>query len=446
METEGNIPADHVEHKCVYENPELPCRNCRERGFSCGIQDKVFGPKTQALQRDQPTSLDRPLPIPHESSFTELESLYVQHLFCDFPKFCPSYVISCKGWQRSVVANDDVTKRVASLLFTSISKPVRYALLATAALRFDGGKPQRVLQYLGLCYQQLQKAISDASLVDVVYGSYLVSQLAMEIESPSVISIHCLGLSQSLKLLAATPKALTPNEWFSLEHSCLSAFVRIRKDYTPRLLKQSSSKEFQMSTFAQEIEKLFAQAQTCYSNCLIPKEVLAAQSLDVQTALTFSRLGNSFGFYLYYYLWRLNNPSRHSPLIEELAGELHRVVKDLTDFLPRYNLRLRNEIQNLTQTDLGDFPWPRFRLPMDKRDVECCSLYFTATLVNSTLLSPITPQNDLLAIQSAVGLCSCFASDEFEMCGLQRNWPRNIFLAGLILKGSQFPNGMFLCN
>ena len=341
---------------------------------------------------------------------------------------------------------DDVMKRIASLLFMFSSPPVRYAILAYAAFRFNRTRPQAAFKYLDLCYKHLRKAISSAALVDIVYASYLVCLLAREMgEPPNVVSIHGLGLSQALKTLKSTPSALSPNEWFSLEHSCHSAFVDIRNQETPRLLTQSSLTEFRNSKFAYSIEELFVQAHSCYSTSVVPEVTIATQTRDLQLALTFSRLGNSFGFYLNFYLWRLNNPIQGHKAIEEPASELRSIIKELTDFLPKYNSRLCHEIQNSFQIGRDDFVQPLISLPMETRDIECCSLYFTATLVQSTLLSQPSLENDAIAIQSATSLCRTFAAEERGSHTVQMNWPRDVFLAGLILTKSHHPHGTSLC-
>ena len=280
----------------------MPCQLCEQRGLYCGIEEKVLGPKSQSkraqlLHRQQGQdvlSLDRPVPIPAEDSFTELECLYIQE-FLRRNCFQNQLLLGQHLIHRSHQERYFLTKRIASLILESSSKPVRYATLAWAAFQLDKTRPSIKLQYLGQCYEYMRQAISNAAFVEVVFGSYFLMRLAVPMKSPSeVIFDHAIGLSLALRSLQEFPSSLSLYEWLWLEQKCLSTLNHLR--YC--ILRRHSSPSPE-SAFTPQIQRKVAWICSLYSDLLVPINVFMQISERPQIYLKRLRLHQGcFSFFL----------------------------------------------------------------------------------------------------------------------------------------------------
>jgi len=437
MAAEGKCNRKFADCLCVYESLEAPCKLCKERGLSCGTEEKTLGPKTQSKQATTQSLrydggysialLDRPVGSPGDISFTGVEALYIQGLFCRrwSRPFTRSYDV------HTLSPVDDVLKqRVAFLLLTAGSKPVRYAALACAISILDNENTHTKLQYLALCYKELQKAISISALVDIVYASHFLAGLALRHnESIDTLLAHIVGISQALKNLRNTPSVLSPQEWLGMENMCLAILDR----WVTTIVRNF----FLQSAFTPQIEKIFVKVRSYYSISSISIDPFMQQSAVLRSHCRFRRLQLSFNYYFIYFLSRINRLPRNESLNEEIACELRRVVQELIHLLHELNSLSNYDVQNLEKINLNDFarPFPH-QLPKTE-GIEHYFLHFTLQLIKNMLLSKHSIESDNMAMVSALSVCRACPSRAFDgHLGL-----RNLFLAGLVLTSSRHPTG-----
>ena len=166
-----------------------------------------------------------PCQLPDGHSSTELESLYIQDFLHGR--------LAGRFWHSllrhevcTIFGKGDVLKQpVAGLLFASGSEVTRSGVLAFAAYIADRKRPEVALHYLGLCYGQLQNAIANGALVDIVFGAYFSAKLAGVMEDLGEARVHISGLREAMRSLHATPSALSQREWRCIEQMSYSAIA-----------------------------------------------------------------------------------------------------------------------------------------------------------------------------------------------------------------------------
>src|SRR5271155_3824604 len=86
METEGTSPhPPFLMRQCVYETLDDPCKLCRERGFPCGREEKVLGPKAHLKSSDEDidvSSRQLVFAIPRHSPSTLADELTPAEIHC----------------------------------------------------------------------------------------------------------------------------------------------------------------------------------------------------------------------------------------------------------------------------------------------------------------------------------------------------------------------------
>ena len=181
METEGiKLNNGLLTRKCEYEKPELPCKLCEKRGFQCGRNEKVLGPKTHLKSmRGQFQRISTEYIFPLSNAFlnaqgeklNEIDSRYLRRIF---DHLLPAYSAEMSVLQvdlSNLSGNLNGNIYFPWFKFPLSSKSFRYATLALSyALDSTNGTGS---SYLAGFYEHINEAIDGSSITEVVVSSYV---------------------------------------------------------------------------------------------------------------------------------------------------------------------------------------------------------------------------------------------------------------------------------
>jgi len=184
----------------------MPCRLCRSRGWKCGAEDKVLGPKGQLAASEGWNVLSsftagqyvfpvrRISPVPEEQSLTSFDATLLSN-FLEFQ--IAGYIVG---------DGPLLTHKWADSTYPIFSESFRYALLVRASRwRNHGTKlsTSNTCRYLDKTYRLIQRSALSGEYRDVVYTSYIlwsyeyISRTSMPSSSKDRPLIHCLGMWQA---------------------------------------------------------------------------------------------------------------------------------------------------------------------------------------------------------------------------------------------------------
>jgi hypothetical protein len=189
----------------VYDDPDLPCKRCKERGVSCGA--KIWGKKTVLALLDEPASellfgksvlfLARPIPKPENEIVTPYDDLYLQYFYLGRDYDGTYQTIGLEG---EIVSISILPRsRIPLLLSSDI---LRYAALALASSRMVKNSTPHTFQYLDRCYRRMREALSGPVSIDLAYTSYLLARID---NNPN----HLDGFLKIMKRLDSEPNGLS---------------------------------------------------------------------------------------------------------------------------------------------------------------------------------------------------------------------------------------------
>ena len=165
----------------------MPCKICFEKGFPCGINEKVWGRRRQML--NNPTQTRRePIETDSDETYraesTELEEIprtpgtpNDDILTSDDALFLEY------GWRNIYLtgpnSHQGPVSRIASWILRRYgeklsSRAVRHAFLALACCYRNTRADPRVSMHLTSCYRYTQEAISSQNYADIVYSCYFM--------------------------------------------------------------------------------------------------------------------------------------------------------------------------------------------------------------------------------------------------------------------------------
>lgn len=165
--------------QCKYERLDLPCTLCSERGFVCGENEKVLGPKSGTTQnggipeRMTITFIHRPPSTPVDEAITDLDRRYLSILG---PEPISAYYDGTFAWKLIPKADIPDTEGIHLPIFPLSSKLLRFSLLAYAA-SFSSSPMAKVhvLEYMDKFFK-LSKSQS-LTTVELLLGSYMAFSL-----------------------------------------------------------------------------------------------------------------------------------------------------------------------------------------------------------------------------------------------------------------------------
>jgi hypothetical protein len=221
--------------QCEYTSLELPCTLCKERGFQCGVAEKIHGPEKErklvdgesdeseipglsvfaVVSKHSPPPVSRPLLPPDDFQLAPEDRRYLRFL----DEENRAWVFHPWHWNVFISAPGHVAqllRRCPEILFAS--KPFRYAILACSSKEkaaLIGGLQDNTYAYQYLCqfYSEIQEGIATEAIPQVIYGClamiiYELSDLqkAALFQEPSRATdtakravTHLIGLSTALR-------------------------------------------------------------------------------------------------------------------------------------------------------------------------------------------------------------------------------------------------------
>jgi hypothetical protein len=197
----------------VYDNPELPCERCKDRGVACGAKiwgektelDLQDGPSTELLARKSVLFLTRPSRRPDDEMITPHDDLYLQYFLIERQGASFYYFLQL---QNETVSLSIIPRSRISLLLSS--ETLRCAALAVASSHIASeNSTQYFYQYLDRCYRRMRKAISGPISVDLAYACFMLAKVDSENANP----VHLIGLQKIIAHLDLEPGGLI--EWES---------------------------------------------------------------------------------------------------------------------------------------------------------------------------------------------------------------------------------------
>src|SRR5271169_3938854 len=173
-----HCPLADFQCECDKENLDLPCTLCKDRGFECTSEHKKWGPQKERKTTESSILSQRPDSVfhvfraivsPDDEQLTPPEWRNIQQFYRFWvprrysPIQFPSALDTWIGipLYHIGIAHSSNLYRIAVLLFMSHTQ--------------NSHSDRRTFRYLEKFYHEAQKCIDNGSIVELVYGSYVVA-------------------------------------------------------------------------------------------------------------------------------------------------------------------------------------------------------------------------------------------------------------------------------
>jgi len=414
----------------------MPCRLCRSRGWKCGAEDKVLGPKGQltASERSKVVSsftagqyvfpVSRISPIPEEQALTSFDATLLRFVL---EKRAPRHLLAYVPLMDNKWNNDS---------FPIASESFRYAILVNASRWINGSSNQYTYRYLDKTYQLLRRSASAGEYREVVYASCALwthEYLSNHYSCNDHTFIHCLGMWQTI----ACFRRITQN--------------RVRQDEFVQM------ELLALRVLRTECDHLFAEAAKGVGHAKKDRllELFHATSSMVDWHWeNLHSIGHSwhipiyFHFFFRLYLWLRISEEGSEPDLHFVATVLKRLVDQIIQLIPR----IRDHNQAVRAIDLANekvmlFPlWLPVPIDSSPEIVPAFEIWnltrlrLTVVIIKSTLLRKPRMDDSHAAISAASSLLTLSANDPQELRAYRASQPSvivGLFLAGLVFGQSQ---------
>ena len=186
--------------QCSYDDIDLPCSLCSEKGLRCTAADKIWGPKRELRQleiekqnkrsmtrqrgdilsdNDIIEIIPRQFPTPDEVLSTQLEAKYIQYFY---ENILDIYLISY---------SEDLLRNVPRFRPNPSSKAVRYALMLLSLKSLDGKglisedeNKIKQFEFRALYCHHASEAIENHAYADILNACYMMCIYAVDANLP----------------------------------------------------------------------------------------------------------------------------------------------------------------------------------------------------------------------------------------------------------------------
>ena len=401
----------------MYDDPDLPCKRCKERGVSCGA--KIWGKKTESGLLDEPASellsgksvlfLARPIPKPENEIVTPDDDLYLQYFHLGRIYYGIYQTRSLEGEFVSIYILP--SSRMPLLLSSEV---VRYAALALASSRMPRNSTPHTFQYLDRCYRCMREALSGPVSIDLAYTSYLLARIDYNTN-------HLGGFRKIIKHLETEPNGLSTWEtrWLlNLYHEVLL-----------HLRRKLSSSVMEIGVFTTQVQTVCNILRgTWYSDAAI----YAFNPFDLR------KFVETVCFYFSTYILLLLNGLVEAQNIDT-STELSFIISELHQATTYFSECFHTVPVFATKSLL-----PSFEPREDLRIVVRIRSYLRLKLTSQLLENYDRESPDVQ--QSARELCNL--ATQLRMCQTvvaRELWEvEDLFLSGMVMTKWQHPEGKFL--
>jgi hypothetical protein len=315
--------------------------------------------------------------------------------------------------------------------------------------------------YLPEFYKEANRCIENGSIVDLVYGLYLITILyisAAKSLEPALVT--CFQFCQSLSILERSGK-VRQDELLWIETLWLSTVYSINRIHRDLISR----------SYATNSEDPFVRCHQILmkSQFFLPTDRDVAQLPYSMNTETICQKVMTSSFYMHFYfeylLFRQSRPEIKSSIAKEIiVKRLRRAVRKiirLVDHLPNISAYIGDAYDTRSNTSLDDLSNEFLHHPNIRprgleeaanpkyRDAALALLYVFARLINK-LLEPsvnVDESGKQEICNSAIALCricATFPSDSYNKAMAPLLVKRSLFWAGLILTTSMYPSGIHL--
>jgi hypothetical protein len=180
-----------IDTQCIFENPDLPCTLCRDRGLPCG--PKLRGPKTQAKMDEGLSTRLGPVMFKIPKQICIPDTLRLNSL--DPRKFEGELLLIVKNGDRSLISKCCFEifyeRHLSSILEFS---PLLYATLALLQFKKDGAFSVSVLAFLDKFYEHTRKALNSPPQLDLINALVILVSLTQherQLLNPESLNSEC---------------------------------------------------------------------------------------------------------------------------------------------------------------------------------------------------------------------------------------------------------------
>ena len=425
----------------------MPCKLCKERGFRCGVDDKVPGPKTRLKSSDEGAkvilgrhafAIPRSLPSAStDETMTSVDMKYWQHI-SEFHLMLLLREITGHVFGNPV----PLTLTVPFPEFPLSSKPFRYAALALASSHKEGNAD--TLMYLAKFYKYMKEAIDASSIVEVAVASYMIVLYAYKgHECFSTVLVHFKGMCHAFIRLKQSKYRMGIREvphMQTLWHGALQTLYLVfwgRPHHTSPL----QSEEFKLLGELDNVLQFSSAMLSSVDNSQIHSSWRTCEALGCYLA-----------FYLDHYLALRNRRAANKDIrrIPSITASLHNILRQIIHLVPQ----IPEAREMLYQASDASSYWNCENDPVqsgslayhstlngpdyDFRDKQAAMLFAFAKLIESVFVIDV---NKTLAITSAVFLCRICAMLFYQQSEVCCSRTRALFWSGLVLTKSSHPVG-----
>ena len=203
--TGANVKCDFDE-----DNPDLPCKRCVDKRYSCS--EKLLGPKSLTIAENKQkelatlrSSVSRPIGTPADQLLLPNDMAYLQYYDVIFrtqfrrrPRDSKSIWLSSGSF--SVLGSCIFRVPFHNVDFDLNSRPIRAAILALASLERHGERRDDADSYYTIYYRAASDAVARRDVTSLIYASYVMAivNCLYEEHLPDVL-VHCTQFCRAVR-------------------------------------------------------------------------------------------------------------------------------------------------------------------------------------------------------------------------------------------------------
>jgi len=414
----------------------MPCRLCRSRGWKCGVEDKVLGPRGQLTASERSNVLSsftarqyvfpvsRISPVPEEQALTSFDATLLRFVL---EKMKPRHLLAWAPLIDNKWHNDS---------FPISSESFRYAILVLASRKIKGFSNQNTYRYLDKTYQLLRRSASAGEYREVVYTSCALwahEYLSNRYSCNDHTFIHCLGTWQTIACIGRiTQNRVRQDEFVQMERLALW-FLRTECDH------------------------LFTEAAKSVGHAKKDRLLELFHATSSMVDWHWENLhssGHSWHIPIYFhlfsrlYLWLRISEEGSEPDLHFVATVLKRLVDQIIQPFPRIPDHNQGVLTiNLTTEEVAEFRlWVVHPIDLSPDIVRAfvrwnfARLRHTTVIIKSTLLRRPRIDDSQAAISAASSLLTLSRNNPPQLTADRYSRPSvivGLFLAGLVFGQSQ---------
>lgn len=418
---------------------DLPCALCAQRGFQCGTEEKVLGPKAllQCQERENNEReqvvfvVPRSPSIPADEALTDLDRKYLCLVGCTLRED-GLFSLPSRYFPYGITGPADMIP-----VFSLSSKVFRYAYLSLIATDvLESAAHLDVLQYNAKFYKYAKEAIESSSELEIILGSYIMFlrehyQCRLRGQDIAIMLMHFKGLWASVDRFLSRRYQLTPSLIDLIEGVCLYSVLSSHSShlFVSRITSYLENRQLR-ETICEILE--YVVNVVCSNQLPYQDEITRIETLDV-----------CFNFFLDDVLfWKTRSISPHvQRMVRRSTKCLQQVCKCIINFTterPRLGYSL-----SMLGLRPHPLPWaPIFSMPPHFYTMIGYKFIMANIVLNSFFCSNMSQ-----IVEDSLHLCRCYSMlrTEFWLSPSIVLLARGLFWAGMVLTNKVNAEGIDKC-